>query len=82
LCSEPPPGPAMPVTASATCARLLLSGFRSDVQLRRVFMRRLGVTPGAYREGFSGTGVREARGSGDVDCCGGRASGVLGVVGV
>lgn len=43
------------------------SGFRSDDQLRRVFMRRLGVTPGAYRERFSGTGVREARGSGDVD---------------
>ncbi|AOJ11111.1 GlxA family transcriptional regulator [Burkholderia mayonis] len=43
------------------------SGFHSDDQLRRVFVRRLGVTPGAYRERFSGTGVRELPASGDAD---------------
>lgn len=36
------------------------SGFRSDDHMRRVFQRRCGVTPGAYRERFAGTGVAVA----------------------
>jgi transcriptional regulator GlxA family with amidase domain len=33
------------------------SGFRSDSHMRRAFQRRCGVTPGAYRDRFAGTGV-------------------------
>lgn len=32
-------------------------GFSSEVTLRRAFQRRLGISPGAYRERFAGTGV-------------------------
>ncbi len=35
------------------------SGFNSDDHMRRAFQRRCGVTPGAYRERFAGTGVTE-----------------------
>ncbi|GAB3628331.1 AraC family transcriptional regulator [Pandoraea terrae] len=36
-------------------------GFTSDDQLRRMFQRRLGITPRAYRERFSTTGVGAAQ---------------------
>ncbi|CAE6911160.1 HTH-type transcriptional regulator CdhR [Paraburkholderia domus] len=44
----------LPMKAVAAC-----SGFHSDDQMRRAFQRRCGVTPGAYRLRFAGTGVTE-----------------------
>jgi transcriptional regulator GlxA family with amidase domain len=39
----------------------LRSGFRNDEHLRRIFQKRLGITPRVYRERFATTGVNEKR---------------------